>query len=126
MTTKVGIYRDKRNKRRPWVVRWCGEHDPITGKQRRYAEPFATKREAVAFRAAKQAAMDKGDRRDRPRDITVSELVERFKGTKIAGNKFERSLRELKKYMCKLYDPTALYTAYYRFEVPTGKSDGGK
>ena len=41
MTTKVGICRDRRNKARPWAVRWYGEYDPSTGRQRRYQAMMA-------------------------------------------------------------------------------------
>lgn len=33
MIAKIGLYRDPRRKK-PWVVRWFGEYDPATGKQR--------------------------------------------------------------------------------------------
>ncbi|MDM8005413.1 MAG: hypothetical protein QUV05_04575 [Phycisphaerae bacterium] len=57
MTTKVGLCYDKRNKGRPWVARWFGEYDTTTGKQRHYSKAFARKRDAEAFRAAKQAEL---------------------------------------------------------------------
>jgi len=78
MTTKVGLYKDKRNKRRPWVVRWFGEYDPAIGTERQYYESFTTKREAETVRAAKQARMDADGLRDRPRELTIGEFIERF------------------------------------------------
>jgi len=78
MTTKVGLYRDQRNKRRPWVVRWFGEYDPSTDAQRHYSKSFARKRQAEVFRAARQAQLDRGGIRDVPRDILVEEFMRRF------------------------------------------------
>ena len=82
MTTKVGLYRDKRNKHRPWVVRWFGEYDPEKGKQRHYSKAFARKRDAEAFRAATQAEMNRGSPRDQPEEISVGEFAGRFFATK--------------------------------------------
>jgi len=39
MITKVGLYPDKRNKNRKWVVRWFGEPDE-TGKIEALHEGF--------------------------------------------------------------------------------------
>jgi len=78
MTTRVGLYRDKRNKGRPWAVRWFGEYDPTKGKQKHYSKAFAKKRDAETFQAAKQAELDRGGVRDRHQDITVEEIAKRF------------------------------------------------
>jgi len=32
MTQKMGVYKDGRNKHRPWVCRWYGDYDPATGR----------------------------------------------------------------------------------------------
>ena len=48
MITKIGLYRDPR-KKKPWVVRWFGEYDPTTEKQRRYLKAFRLKTEAEEF-----------------------------------------------------------------------------
>lgn len=78
MTAKVGLYRDKRNKHRPWVVRWFGEYDPEKGKQRQYSKAFARKRDAETFQAARQAEFDRGGVRDVTDNIAVGEFVRRF------------------------------------------------
>jgi len=78
MTTKVGLYKDTRNKGRPWVVRWFGEYDPEKGKQRHYSKSFARKRDAETFQAAKRAELDQGKPRDRAEDITVDEFKKRL------------------------------------------------
>jgi len=64
VVTKVGLYKDPR-KKHPWVVRWYGEHDPATGKQRRYSQAFRLKADAEYYRgfaltAWKQAREDQG------------------------------------------------------------------
>ncbi|HOW74103.1 MAG TPA: tyrosine-type recombinase/integrase [Phycisphaerae bacterium] len=87
MTTKVGLYRERRNRSRPWIVRWFGGYDPATGKQRHYSQAFATKREAEAFQAAKQAELNRGKPRDLPRDITVGEFVHRFLESKVRNRR---------------------------------------
>ena len=104
MTTKVGLYKDERNKRRPWVVRWFGEYDPEKGKARPYYDSFKTKREAETFRAEKQAELDRGGQRDRPPNLTVGEFAARFltmkgKGMRAASRKAYRStLDQLEKH----------------------------
>ena len=87
MTTKVGLYRDKRNKRRPWVVRWYGEYDPEKGKRRQYSKAFTRKRDAEAFRSSKQAALNQGGARDVPDDITVGEFVRRYLESKVRNRR---------------------------------------
>jgi len=74
MIRKMGLYRDKRNKRRPWVVRWFGEYDPNSGKQRRYSQSFRLKAEAEAFMAEQTAAFRKGQRRDKPEEIRLEDF----------------------------------------------------
>ena len=39
-------------------------------------------------------------------------------GKEIPGEKFQRSIRTVERYMRRAYDPTALYTAYHRLEIP--------
>ena len=87
MTTKVGLYKDKRNKRRPWVVRWFGEYDPEKSKQRHYSKAFSRKRDAETFLAAKQAELDRGGVRDVPNDISVGEFVRRFLDSKVRNQR---------------------------------------
>lgn len=76
-TTKVGLSHDPR-KARPWVVRWFGEYDPATDKQRRYSKAFRLKRDAERFRAEKHAEFDKGAQRDRPAQITLGEFCRKY------------------------------------------------
>ena len=39
------LYHDPR-KKQPWIVRWFGECDPASGKQKRYSKSFRLKRDA--------------------------------------------------------------------------------
>ncbi len=71
MVTKIGLYRDSR-KRKPWVIRWYGEYDPATGKQRRYSKSFRLKVEAEEFQATKRKETGQGVRRDRAPNVTLS------------------------------------------------------
>jgi len=69
MIRKVSIYYDKR-KDLPYVVRWFGEPD-LDGRQKRYSKSFESKREAEAFKAEKMVAFKKGERRDKPKEVTL-------------------------------------------------------
>jgi integrase len=71
--TKIGLYKDPR-KQRPWVVRWFGEYDPATGKQKRYSKSFAVKRDADSFQAQQLTEFKQGQRRDKPDEITLKEF----------------------------------------------------
>ena len=107
MTTKVSLYRDKRNKHRPWIVRWFGEYDPTKGKQRQYSKAFARKRSAESFQAAKQAELDRGAPRDRPRDIGVGDFILRFLDTAVRNRRpatrynYEFTLKQLEEFVGK-------------------------
>lgn len=68
MNTKISIGCDKRNKKKPWVVRWSGERDIDTGKSKRYAHSFKLKVKAEAFASQKAVDFDRGGRRDEPKE----------------------------------------------------------
>lgn len=53
MTHKIGIYREPRNKGKPWAVRWFTVADPETGTRKRFCKSFEFKRDAERFRATK-------------------------------------------------------------------------
>ncbi len=72
MITKIGVYREPRNKKRPWVVRWYGEYDPATDKQHRYSKAFKLKVEAEDFQATKKQAIRQGGRRDKSKEALKS------------------------------------------------------
>lgn len=68
MSTKLSVFADKRNKRKPWVVRWSGELDFDTGKSKRYAKSFRLKVDAEAFASQKAVEFSQGGRRDDPKE----------------------------------------------------------
>lgn len=72
----------ERKRKRPWVVRWCGQPDPTTGKQRRYGRTFKYKHEARAFYDKQRAAFDRGEPRD-PVNVTLGQLIEDFEETRL-------------------------------------------
>jgi len=82
MVKKIGIYRDPRNNRRPWVCRWYGEDDPTTGKQRRYTKSFKLKTAAEQFAANKTVEFEQGQLRDKPEEITLKEFCKDWLKTK--------------------------------------------
>ena len=67
---KVGLYHYPKRKL-PWLVRWYGEIDPTTGKQRRYSKSFRTRRLAEDFRSEKMQNFCKGSKRDGIKDVTL-------------------------------------------------------
>ena len=82
MVIKIGLYRDPRSKTKPWVVRWFGEYDPASGKQRRYSKSFRIKAEAEEFQAAKRQEIGQGTPRDRAPDITLSSFCKDWLNTR--------------------------------------------
>jgi integrase len=70
--TKVLLLHDPR-KPNPWIVRYYGDFDPTTGKQRRPGKSFRLKRYAERFRAKLQREFDKGAPRDTPEDVSLDE-----------------------------------------------------
>lgn len=75
MTTKVSVFRDKR-KKKPYVVRWFGWPDPVTGEQKRYSRSFRLKKDADDFAAAKTTEFNDGKARDRTQDISLAVFCE--------------------------------------------------
>ena len=51
MNRKVSIGKDKRRRTSPWIVRWFGEPDPMTGQQKWYSRAFKLKVDAEKFQA---------------------------------------------------------------------------
>lgn len=61
---KVGVYKDGRNRNRPWIVRWFGVYNSATGKRRRYTKSFRLKVQAEEFQASQSEGFRKGAQRD--------------------------------------------------------------
>lgn len=87
INAKVSLTKDSRSiRKKPWLVRWPGEYNPITDKQRRYSKSFARKKDAEAFKEQKERDLDAGLPRDEV-NLTLEKL----------WLKFERSQRGLLK-----------------------------
>lgn len=83
MITNVGLYHEPQRKL-PWLVRWWGDPDPDTSRQRKYTKSFRYQREARAFQAAKQDELNRGGPRDRPEDVTLKRLIGEFSEARLA------------------------------------------
>ena len=59
MITKVSVHNEP-GRSLPWIVRWFGDYDPVTDKQRRYSRAFRHSREAKVFQCDKQAELNHG------------------------------------------------------------------
>jgi len=101
MITKIGLYRDPR-KTKKWVVRWFGEYDPATGKQKRYSKSFELKRDAEAFQSQLAMAFKEGQQRDKPEEVTLRDFCEDWLKTRKAGVRPE-TLRLYREAMGRLY-----------------------
>lgn len=84
MTKKIGIYKDPR-KTKPWVVRWFGLPEPVTGKKRRYSKSFEYKSEAEDFQAKQRQDFKAGQQRDRDEGRTLKDLCSEWVKNK-SGN----------------------------------------
>ena len=82
LTTVQLLYEPKR--RKPWVVRWHGEPDAETGRQRRHGRAFQYKRDAAAFQAEKQHEVANEGPRDRAEDVTLQRLIREFEDARLA------------------------------------------
>jgi integrase len=101
---RICLSRDDRGiRKKTWLVRWWGEYDPTTDKQRRYSKSFARKRDAELFMADKIAEFDEGLPRDQ-HDIILGKLCDKFLATrkKLLTNStirdYEDTLNRLKNY----------------------------
>ena len=82
MENKVIVVKDKRRiGARPWLVRWWGEYDAQTGKQKKYCKSFARRKDAEAFAEEKETEFETGMLRDQ-HDITLGQLCKKFKSTR--------------------------------------------
>jgi len=82
MDPRISITKDDRPGRaKPWLVRWYGEYDVRTGKQRRYCKSFKLRKDAEHFAEAKKQEFQSGMSADQ-KDITLKQLCERFMETR--------------------------------------------
>ena len=98
MTHKIGIYRDPRNKGKPWVCRWFTVVDPESGKRKRFGKSFEFKRDAERFRAKKVIEFEQ---RGRPRANPEKQTLNIF-----LRNWLKRRKAELKPASFELYEGT--------------------
>lgn len=98
MITKIGIYRDPRNKGRPWVCRWFTIVDPETGKRKRFSKAFEFKRDAERFRSEKVVEFERrGLPRANPEKQTLNTFLKSW---------LRRRKAELKPASFELYEST--------------------
>ena len=69
--TTVSIQKDHRRRNSSWQVRWYGEYDPATGKQKRYCKSFKLKVEAEKCQATKTHEFTQGTERDKKPDTKL-------------------------------------------------------
>ncbi len=96
MANNIGLYRDPRRKK-PWVVRWQGEYNPATGKQKFYSKAFRTKAEAEDFKSEQRHQFNKGVPRDKRRKETLGTFCKNWLMTRKS---------ELKPASFELYEQT--------------------
>ena len=78
MEHRVSITKDNRAIRaKPWLVRWYGDYDVRTGKQRRYCKSFKLRKDADLFAEEKKAEFQADMPRDQ-KDITLGQLCHKF------------------------------------------------
>ena len=82
MVKKIGLYKDSRNKHKPWVVRWFGEYDPATGKEKRHTRSFRLKVEAEAFKSVKESEFAKGSPRDGAPEVALGKFLRDWLSTR--------------------------------------------
>ncbi|HNT35855.1 MAG TPA: tyrosine-type recombinase/integrase [bacterium] len=96
MELRISITRDNRPQRaKPWLVRWYGDYDVRTGKQRRYCKSFTLRKDAERFVEEKKAEFQAGLPADQ-RDITLKQLCRKFMDTrpKAYSKAYRRGLEE--------------------------------
>ncbi len=75
--TNIGLYRLKTPKGIHWLVRWYGDFNPATGKQRRYSKTFTRKVDAIKFQEQKKAEFGQGVERD-PSNETLKKYTQHW------------------------------------------------
>jgi integrase len=74
----ISIQKDTRNiRKKPYLVRWVGEFDPHTGKQKRYCKSFEKRNYAERFVQKKKDEFESGMSRDEV-NITLDQLCTKF------------------------------------------------
>ena len=75
---KIWIQKDTRNiRKKPYLVRWLGEFNPHTGKQKKYSKSFTKRKDAERFVQQKTDEFGGGLPRDE-QNITLEQLCSKF------------------------------------------------
>ena len=94
MKTKVTISEDRRNKNRPWSVRWYGLPDFETGKSKRYSKSFRLKAQADKFAARKTIEFQDGGKRDPIEDVSLRSFLTDWQRTRTDKRPATREIYE--------------------------------
>ncbi|MBI9018449.1 MAG: phage integrase SAM-like domain-containing protein [Phycisphaerae bacterium] len=101
------LCRDKRPiKKDTWLVRWYGEYDPTTDKQKRYSNAFRTKVQAERFKQQKQTELDAGASRDF-KDINLENFFEKYLETRTLAPSSLRDYEDTINRMKNHFNPKA-------------------
>lgn len=65
---RTTVTTDRRNKEKPWVMRWFGKYDPFTDKQKRFSRSFKYKSDAVEFAAEMKRTFKNNRNKELPDD----------------------------------------------------------
>jgi site-specific recombinase XerD len=74
---QINLTKDKRRKDKSWMVRWWGEYDPKTGKQKRYSKSFSRKKTAERFMEEKKADFEAGMSIEHD-NTTLAQMCDKF------------------------------------------------
>ena len=103
---RITLTKDGRSiRKQPYLVRWYGEFDPTVGKQKRYSNSFAKRKDAELFMEQLKEEFEAGMPRDQF-EITIKELCDKFISTrknilsKSTIDGYQDTINELLKYFC--------------------------
>jgi len=74
---QINLIKDKRREDKPWIVRWWGEYDPKTGKQKRYSKSFSRKKDAERLVDEKKGDFEAGMSIDHE-NTTLAQMCDSF------------------------------------------------
>jgi len=123
MTKEIGLYRDPR-KTKPWIVRWYGFPDLVTGKQKRYSKSFLVKAEAKRFQRTLQGEFERGRPRDEAEERTLGDLCKFYlQVNKSQRSKTRKAHQNTVKHLLRFFPPETLLR---RIDVPAARRFSGQ